>query len=201
MVCFYPLETKTQRYLEPTAIIDFQHPDVSMLAKQLAKGKRCDVEITQSCFQWVRDQIKHSWDYKLNPVTCSASEVLIYKTGYCYAKSHLLAALLRANKIPSGFCYQRLSLEEKGAPYCLHGLNAVYLSEFGWYRVDPRGNNETVNAQCLPPIEQLAFTTLSESEMDFPQIWAEPLPEIINVLQNSETIEDVYVHLPDDIEI
>jgi len=39
----------------------------------------------------------------MNPVTCKASDVLIYGTGYCYAKSHLLAALLRANAIPAGF--------------------------------------------------------------------------------------------------
>lgn len=26
-----------------------------------------------------------------NPVTCRASEVLVHGTGYCYAKSHLLA--------------------------------------------------------------------------------------------------------------
>ena len=26
--------------------------------------------------------------------------------------------------------------------YCLHGLNAIYLKEFGWYKVDARGNRE-----------------------------------------------------------
>ena len=36
----------------------------------------------------------------------------------------------RANGIPTGLCCQRLSVGDEGAPYCLHGLNAVYLSEF-----------------------------------------------------------------------
>ncbi|WP_338430147.1 transglutaminase domain-containing protein [Synechococcus elongatus] len=37
--------------------------------------------------------------------------MLEYRTGYCYAKSHLLVALLRACSIPAGFCYQRLSFD------------------------------------------------------------------------------------------
>lgn len=41
-------------------------------------------------------------------------------SGICYAKSHLLAALLRANKIPAGFCYPRLSAYENGSPYFIH---------------------------------------------------------------------------------
>jgi len=66
--------------------------------------------------------------------------VLKYKTGYCYAKSHLLAALLRANNIPAGLCYQRLTIENDMLPYCLPALNAVYLPKYGWYRIDARGN-------------------------------------------------------------
>nr|WP_320193052.1 transglutaminase family protein [uncultured Desulfobacter sp.] len=66
--------------------------------------------------------------------------VLKYKTGYCYAKSHLLAALLRACNIPAGLCYQRLTIANNKAPFCLHGLNAVYLQRHGWYRIDSRGN-------------------------------------------------------------
>jgi hypothetical protein len=47
-------------------------------------------------------RVKHSGDYQLNPVTCSASEVLAADTGFCCAKSQLLAALLRANGWWSG---------------------------------------------------------------------------------------------------
>ena len=39
--------------------------------------------------------------------------------------------------------------------YCLHGLNWIYLKEFGWYRVDARGNKEGVNAQFNPLYEKL----------------------------------------------
>ncbi|MGA9085354.1 MAG: transglutaminase domain-containing protein [Methanoregula sp.] len=84
--------------------------------------------------------MRHSWDYKANPVTLSASAVLERKTGYCFAKSHLLAALLRANAIPAGLCYQRLKNHaDVGPAFYLHGLNAVWLEEYGWYRADARG--------------------------------------------------------------
>ena len=94
---------------------------------------------------------------KTNPVTLKASEVLQHGTGFCYAKSHLLAALLRANGIPAGLCYQRLSVNDTGAPWCLHGLNAVFLEDIGWYRCDARGNRPGVTAAFTPPVERLAF--------------------------------------------
>jgi transglutaminase-like putative cysteine protease len=83
--------------------------------------------------------------------------VLEHGTGLCYAKSHLLAAVLRANGIPAGFCYQRLSRDEPGAPYCLHGLNSVYLPAYGWCPIDARGNKSGVDAQFGPPERRLAF--------------------------------------------
>src|SRR5690348_16597547 len=109
-------------FLASTDAIDWQHGEVFALAKQLAGDS---VESTaRCCFEWVRDEVQHSGDFQLNPVTRSASEVLQARTGFCYAKSHLLAALLRANGIPAGLCYQRLSVDDLGQRFCLHGLNA-----------------------------------------------------------------------------
>jgi transglutaminase-like putative cysteine protease len=134
-----------QEYLAVTDIIDWQHRKILDLSTQLAIGKNSKEEIAQACFEWVRDNIKHSHDYQMNPVTCCASDVLQYQTGYCFAKSHLLAALLRANQIPAGFCYQRLSIFDDGAPYSLHGFNAVFLPRYGWYRIDARGNKKGID--------------------------------------------------------
>ena len=186
-----------QDYLQADEVIDWHHPDILKLAKQLAFGREASISIAQSCFEWVRDRIFHSVDYQMNPVTCKASDVLRYQTGYCYAKSHLLAALLRANGIPTGFCYQRLSIDDKGAPYCLHGFNAIYLEEIGWYRVDPRGNRKGVNAQFMPPIEQLAFTVQFSEEADFSTIFPKPLPDVVASLQKYSTWNEMLCDLPD----
>jgi transglutaminase-like putative cysteine protease len=186
-----------EAYLRSTQIIDWQHSAVLAQAQQLAAGQPTQIAIAKACFEWVRDCIHHSVDYQMNPVTCKASDVLHHKTGYCYAKSHLLAALLRANDILTGFCYQRLSVDDQGAPYCLHGLNAVYLEEFGWYRIDARGNNANVNAQFTPPQAQLAYLPQLIEESDFPQVLAEPLPRVVKALQAGSSWDELQQQLPD----
>ncbi|WP_424195405.1 transglutaminase-like domain-containing protein [Ampullimonas aquatilis] len=184
-------------FLAASTYIDFDHPLVMAKAQQLADGCSDQHALIQRCFEFVRDEIHHSWDFQLNPVTCKASEVLQYSTGYCYAKSHLLAALLRANGIASGLCYQRLSVNENGARYCLHGLNAVWLGEYGWYRLDARGNKAGINAAYTPPQEQLAFRLADPQEFDLDEVWPIPLPVVIDVLTQSTTIHEVMQHLPD----
>src|SRR5205085_7876294 len=184
-----------QDYLKSTDVIDWQQPDVLDLARQLAA--ETPEATAKRCFEWVRDEIRHSGDFALNPVTCSASEVLQAKTGYCYAKSHLLAALLRANSVPAALCYQRLSMDDAGRSFCLHGLNAVYLSGIGWYRIDARGNKAGVNAQFSPPAEHLAFTPALTGEADLPGLHTDPLPEVIFTLRTYKTFDAVAAHLPD----
>ncbi|WP_337993608.1 transglutaminase domain-containing protein [Lysinibacillus sp. CNPSo 3705] len=83
---------------------------------------------TETAFEFVRDEISHSWDIQGEKVTCHALDVLKYKQRYLYEKSNLLAALLRSQGIQTNFCYQHLMLfdtPEKG--YSIHALNTVYL--------------------------------------------------------------------------
>ena len=183
-----------EAYLRATDIIDWHDLAIERLARELAADNPLDT--AKRCFEWVRDEIRHSYDYQQNPVTWRASEVLREGTGYCYAKSHLLAALLRANGIPAGFCYQRLTAYAEGQ-YSLHGLNAVYLPKFGWYRVDARGNKPGVNAQFVPPVEQTAFQVSAAGEADFSAILAEPLALVVEALQTYSTWDLMAENLPD----
>jgi len=184
-------------WLAASRIIDWQQPAVLAQAHELAAGRNGDAAIAAACFHFVRDEIRHSWDDRLNPVTCAASAVLEHRTGYCYAKSHLLAALLRANGIPAGLCYQRLSIADGRPPYCLHGLNAVYLAEYGWYRIDARGNKPGVDAQFTPPVERLAFAVDQPGEADLPDIHGAPLAVVLQVLENAVDYREVAAKLPD----
>ncbi len=131
----------------------------------------------------------------LNPVTCRASDVLMHRTGWCYAKSHLLAALLRANGIPAGLCYQRLALDESN--YCLHGLNAVFLPEYGWYRLDARGNKPGIFAEFNPPQESLPYSASGQGEGMFAEIFDIPLLPVVQVLKTCATYDLVRSNLPD----
>lgn len=186
-----------QGYLSSSFYIDWQHPLVLQKAKELTAGLTRVEDKAKVCFEFVRDEIKHSWDHQLNPVTCRASDVFIHGTGFCYAKSHLLAALLRANQIPAGLCYQRLTITNDQPPFCLHGLNAVFLPDYGWYRVDARGNKPGVAAEFCPPLETLAFPHIVEEEGLFPEIWAEPMELVVRSLESAQTFQEVADHLPD----
>jgi transglutaminase-like putative cysteine protease len=199
-------------FLAGSEWIDVLHPLVQAQAQTLAqavadasahslKGSGhalpLDHALIQACFEFVRDEIAHSGDAGHGPVTCRASEVLAHRTGFCYAKSHLLAALLRANGIPAALCYQRLSVGEQGPPHCLHGLNAVWLSGLGWYRLDARGNKPGVDALFKPPIEVLAFAVRGPQEWDLPGRHAEPMACVVEALQRWHQVPDLLTQLPD----
>jgi transglutaminase-like putative cysteine protease len=189
-------------FLASTDVVDWYHADVRTLAWYLAGGESDLVEVARRSFEWVRDEIRHSVDCGDSVVTCTASEVLTQRTGLCYAKSHLLAALLRANGIPTGFCYQRLSQDGVGPPFCLHGLNALWLSAFGWFRVDARGNRpgsgiSAVEAKFTPMQENLAFAVRIEGETMLPEILADPRAEVVGALRRFPSVAELCENLPD----
>ncbi len=184
-------------YLRSTQLIDYEHPAVMNRAQMLKATTTDPFEISRRCFEWVRDEIKHSGDHQLETVTCSASEVLLAGSGYCYAKSHLLAALLRANGIAAGLCYQRLSIDDDNRKYCLHGLNAAYFPAIGWFRMDARGNKDGVDAQFIPPEEKLAFKLTGKGEATLPEIWPEPLPVVVTTLRSFRNAIELGENLPD----
>lgn len=184
-------------YLASTDCIDWKHPVVCAEAARLVAGLTSVRATIERCFVFVRDEIEHSGDVQCQRVTWRASDVLEYRTGYCYAKSHLLAALLRANGVHAGLCYQRLRLNDEGTEFCLHGLNAVRLANGRWFRLDPRGNKAGLNAAYSPPNESLPFSPQHEGESDFPSVYSEPLPVVLSALQAHRTGEQLEAHLPD----
>jgi transglutaminase-like putative cysteine protease len=180
-----------QSYLRATDVLDFHHPAVAELAARLAAG---DPALTaRRAFDWVRDEIRHTADYALDTVTCSASEALLAGTGYCYAKAHLFAALCRASGIPAGLCYQRL---QDGDRLVLHGLAAVHLPSIGWYRGDPRGNKPGIDARFDPPRERLAFSP-GPTEQDLPEIWPDPVAPVVEALRTYRTRQEIAGRFPD----
>ena len=157
---------------------------------------RCQIKYT---FEWVRDEIPHSKDINSDIVSCTASEVLKAGTGICFAKSHLLAALLRANRIPSGFCYQVLRRDPPFQGLVLHGLNGIFIEDTNkWVRVDPRGNTGSCNAQFDIEKEQLAYSTNKDlGEFIYETVFTNPDPNVITVLKRFKNRNEMWPHLPD----
>lgn len=178
-------------------IVHFSNPVIKKKTKELFQPNQSEIEKVKVAFEFVRDEIDHSWDIQGKQVTCDALDVLTYKEGICYAKSNLLASLLRSQGIPTGFCYQRLMLfdiPEKG--YCIHALNAVYLQTHQeWKRIDARGNKQGIDAQFTMDKEQLAFTPQEHlGEKDYLTIFARPHPKTIAVLKEHTDVKVMYEH-------
>ncbi|HWP97568.1 MAG TPA: transglutaminase family protein [Syntrophomonadaceae bacterium] len=187
-------------YLESSEMIDFFEPNIQKIAQQIGADSSHEIPLVRSCYEWVRDTIRHSFDGSGVIVTCRASEVLLYQEGICYAKSHLLAALLRYWRIPAGFCYQRLVLDDLDpSRLVIHGLNAVFLRSLNrWIRLDARGNKEGVYAEFCTEREILAFPVRNElGESEDPVIYRNPHPKITAALIRSKTLEELVLNLPD----
>lgn len=91
----------------------------------------------------------------------------------------------------------RDSLDDSGSSFCLHGLNAVWLADHGWYRVDPRGNRDDIKTDFDPPNEQFAFATRNPGERTYEQIFAAPLPVVVSALRRYESVPQLNDDLPD----
>ncbi|MEB3071204.1 transglutaminase-like domain-containing protein [[Mycobacterium] vasticus] len=167
-------------FLGEDEFIQCSEPAIRSLARELRQSATDDVSYAKAAFEWVRDQVRHSWDVADPRVTLTASEVLEHRVGLCYAKSHLLAALLRGEGIPTGLCYQRLV---DGEGHVLHGLVAVHLRG-AWHRQDARGNKDGVDAQFCIGAEKLAWPVDdSVGEVDYPQLFASPVRSVVDALR------------------
>lgn len=181
--------------LRPAPWIDADHPDIVSRAAQIRAAACDDIDAARRAFLFVRDEVRHAGDHRLDPTTCRASDVLRERQGWCYAKAHLLAALLRALGLPAALCYQRLSTSD--GRLVLHGLVAVQLPGSGWYRADPRGPVAGRDAGFEPPVERLPFAPSAAGERDLPGLHAAPLDAVVACLTTHRTWDAVASHLQD----
>jgi transglutaminase-like putative cysteine protease len=189
------IEEDIMEYLERSQIIDYHDPGIQKKALELSLNSQNRTEMVKNVYEFVRDEIPHSLDIGGQIVTFKASEVLKEGQGLCFAKSNLLAAMLRFLEIPTGFCYQKLTHEDG---YILHGLNAVFLVG-GWHRLDARGNREDLDAQFSLDTEKLAFPVSDLEEKDYPGIYSEPLEIVIESFKGVKTVDELMEILVDEL--
>ena len=178
-------------YLAEDEVIDYSHPSVRELARALRGENPADVDFAKAAFEQVRDSVTHSADADDPRVTLLASDALEQRTGLCYSKAHLLAAVLRSVGIPTGLCYQLLTDDEE--TFMVHGLVAVHL-EGAWHRQDPRGNKPGVDAQFSLTEERLAWPVRPElGEQDYPFVYRQPSPVVVSALRGATSLQDLYL--------
>ncbi|MFF4438476.1 transglutaminase domain-containing protein [Streptomyces sp. NPDC001621] len=182
-------------YLAADEAIDHHHPVVQERAARLAASAADSYDYARAAYEFVRDSVPHSQDSGDLRVTWRASDVLGLRTGICYAKAHALAALLRAEDIPTALCYQRLSDGEGG--HVMHGLVAVRFHG-AWHRQDPRGNKPGVDARFSLNGERLAWIPDPEAgEADCPGLYAAPHPAVLGALRAAPDRPYLWRTLPD----
>ena len=184
-----------KKYLEETETIDYSHPIIQEKVKELRNNSPSQLNYIENAYKFVRDVIPHSWDIRSEVVSRKASEVLENKTGICWTKSCLLAALLRANGIPAGISYQLLTRADNddSEGYIIHALNTVYIEEQSkWIRLDARGNKTNVHAEFSIEEEQLAFPVRSQyGEVDYRDNNPDLDERLVSILNNSENILEI----------
>lgn len=197
-----PYKNNIEEYLKSDNVIDYDNESIQKLADSLFEKADSELEFIKHAYEFVRDNVAHSADIGEDLLTCAASEVLEAGHGICFAKSHLLAAILRCKSIPAGLCYQKLILDDETMPILVyHGLNGVYIRELDkWIRLDARGNRPDIDAQFSMDNEQLAFEVRQElGEMDSFVIYPNPDVKIVDNLRENKTRRNLMNNLPTEL--
>ena len=182
-------------YLSETKTINYGDPVIQEKVSELKADTVTAIDYIVKAYKFVRDEIPHSWDIRSTVVSRKASDVLENRTGICWTKSCLLAALLRANGIPSGISYQLLTRadDDDSEGYIIHALNTVYIEDQNkWIRLDARGNKENVHAEFSIEEEHLAFPVRSEfGEVDYRDNHPDLDERLVRILNSSRNILDI----------
>lgn len=168
-----PYSNKIDVYLKEDEVIDFTNDAIVQLADKLCENVNSEMEYIKKAYEYVRDNIFHSAD--INE---------------------------KIKSIPTGFCYQKILVDEKTRPVLVyHGLNGVYMRELKkWIRLDARGNVNGVNAQFSIEMEQLAYAIrVEKGEEDDFMVYPNPDIKILGKLRQNKTRTQLWDNLPTEL--
>ena len=151
-----------QENLEPTSIVDSDHPEVQAFAREHSAGRSDPRETAVALYYAVRDGIRYDpYSASVEPEDLRASSVLRAGRGWCVPKAVLLSASCRSLGIPArlGFADVRnhLSTERmrqtmKTDVFYYHGYSSIHL-EGRWLKATPAFNVELCEKFRLLPLE------------------------------------------------
>jgi len=151
-----------KKYIEPTPIIDSNHPEVRGFALKVVGKSRDALDQAVKLYYAVRDAIWYDpyCPFYL-PEHYRASNVLRAGRGYCVCKASLLCALARALGIPSrvGFADVRNHLATRQLLdfmgtnlFVYHGYTELFLED-KWIKATPAFNKELCAKHKVAPLE------------------------------------------------
>jgi transglutaminase-like putative cysteine protease len=150
-------------YLQPTEMIDSQHPRVIAYAQKTTQHVQNQaIDQAVALYYAVRDDIRYDpYSPFFLPEHYRASRVLKSQRGYCVCKASLLCALGRCLGIPSriGFATVRNHLATRelleflGSDlFVFHGYTEFLLND-QWVKATPAFNKELCHRHHVAPLE------------------------------------------------
>lgn len=136
-----PIPVDVSRFLEPSAYIESNHPDIVALAMELTSGVSTFKEALSRIADYVSTSIKYSEEISSLPGSekLSALWTLHARKGVCLHISRLYVALARAAGIPArvveGFSIEPPGLNGSGV---LHAYVEAYIPGYGWLLIEPQ---------------------------------------------------------------
>ena len=151
-----------REYLEPTAIVDSDHPDVVAFAQTHGGGAADARDAAVKLYYAVRDGIRYDpYGVGIDAESMRASNVLGAGRGWCVSKAVLLSAACRALGIPArlGFAdvrnhlsTERMRRNMKTDVFYYHGFSSIHLGGH-WLKATPAFNVELCEKFRLLPLE------------------------------------------------
>ena len=162
------MEPSLDIYLQPTEILDSDHPEVISFAESVTKGDHEDpVQAAVQLYYAVRDGIRYNPYVSFHrPEDYRASNILAWGRSYCVGKAALLCALARARKIPCrmGFATVRNHLASQklidylgSDRFVYHGYVEFWLND-NWVKATPAFNAELCELHHVDPLEFDGYT-------------------------------------------
>ncbi len=152
----------SEEYLQPTAIIDCDHPDIRNFAQKATDGAEDTVDRARRLFYAVRDPVVYDAKSAFYlPEHYVSSNVLRNGRGYCVQKACLLCSAGRAVGIPSRLGFA--DIRNHGASqemvdlmgcniFAYHGYVEFYL-EGNWVKATPAFDVQVFQKHNIAPVE------------------------------------------------
>lgn len=182
-------------YLEDSELYNFNFPPFIDTCNEIQNISTSELLLIENIYKFNRDNIKHTVNTNKKNVPITSSDVIFHKHGICCAKANLFSAMLRYFKIPVGFCYQKIKSNNQYS-FDLHGLNAVYLSEYDkWIRMDVGGVDIEKESVFSFDEEQISYKVDPRlGEIDHKTIFAKPILTVIEVMKKSKNTEELWTN-------
>src|SRR5712691_7460757 len=156
------IQGSPRQYLLPTSYVDSNAANIVTFARRVCEGATDDIAKAVHLYDAVRDGIVYTpyCDFR-SPETYRASACLARGSGFCVAKSALLAAAARAVHIPArvGFADVRNHLSSRRLRalmdtdvFYYHGYAELHLGD-GWVKATPAFDRGLCERFGVRPLE------------------------------------------------